>query len=451
MSEDDRGEEKRRKRQKLVPGSRLVALAAGGLPLALLDGGTGIGLGVALAYDAVLVAGAAVESRRLARRAPAVERHMDARLVVGVENRITIKLHNPHAQRVKVTVRDDLPPGWEATPSELTVDLPGFARRELTYTVVPLKRGRFRFGDLHLKLEGAARLGASIVSVEAGEDARVFPNVLGPRRYELAARLGDLASVGFRSIRHSGGGGEFEQLREYVSGDAYRDVDWKSTAKRQRPVTRVFEQERSQIVLLAIDAGRMMATKLGAITKLDHAINAALLLAWVALRKGDRVGLVVFGDQVHGFVPPGRGPGQYRKLLDALYAIEAEETFVDFRRLVEFIQVRARKRALLVLFSDLLDEAHAMPLAEHAILLRRRHLPVCVTMHDPVAESLADASCADARAVYERAAAADLLAERAAVKAHLRKRGVGLVEAPPGELAVATVNRYLDIKARRAL
>src|SRR5690606_37954190 len=120
------------------------------------------------------------------------------------------------------------------------------------------------------------------------------------------------------------------------------------------------------IVLLAIDAGRMMATRLGRITKLDHAINAALLLAFVALRKGDRVGLIVFGDHVREFVAPGRGPGQYRKLLDALYAIEAEETFVDFRRLVEFIQVRARKRSLLVLFSDLLDEAHAMPLAEHA-------------------------------------------------------------------------------------
>jgi uncharacterized protein (DUF58 family) len=428
-----------------------VALALGGLPLAALDAGTGLGLGAALAYDAVLLVGAALEGRRLARDAPVAERLLDRRLVVGAPNVVTIKLHNPHARTVKVTVRDDLPPGWEADPDELTVELPPHARREVTYTVIPPKRGRFAFGDLHLKLEGRARLGASIVTIDAGDDARVFPNVLGPRRYELAARLGDLASVGFRSIRQSGGGGEFEQLREYVAGDAFRDLDWKSTAKRQRPVTRVFEQERSQIVLIAIDAGRMMATRIGRITKLDHAINAALLLAWVALRKGDRVGLVVFGDRVRQFVSPGRGPGQYRKLLDALYAIEAEETFVDFRRLVEFMQVRARKRALLVLFSDLLDEAHAMPLAEHAGLLRRRHLPVCVTMHDAIAESLADAPVDGAAEAYRRAAAADLLQEREAVKAHLRKNGVGLVEAPPGELAVATVNRYLEIKARRLL
>ncbi|MCA9605740.1 MAG: DUF58 domain-containing protein [Myxococcales bacterium] len=447
---DDR-EEPAETKTKLIPGSRLAALAAGGLPLALVDGGTGLGLDAAVLYDAALVAGAAIEARGPARRGPDVERKMDSRLVVGIENTITIRLRNPTPRPVKVTVRDDLPPGWEADPPELSVELPGHARREVSYKVVPPKRGRFRFGSLHLKLEGFLKLGASVVSVPAAADARVFPNVLGPRRYELAARLGDLAAEGFRTIRQSGGGGEFEQLREYVAGDAYRDLDWKSTAKRQRPVTRVFEQERSQTVILAIDAGRMMATRLGRITKLDHSINAALLLAWVALRKGDRVGLVVFADSVQTFVTPGRGQGQYRKLLDALYAIEASETFVDFRRLVEFVQVRQRKRALLVMFSDLLDEAHAMPLAEHAALLRRKHLAVCVTMHDPVAEKLADAPVEDASATYMRAAAADLLMEREHVKAHLEKSGVRLVEAPPGELAVATVNRYLEIKARRSL
>jgi uncharacterized protein (DUF58 family) len=465
----DRDDEERtegRARSRFVPGSRLAALAAGGLPLAALDGGTGLGLGAALLYDAVLLVGAFVESQALARVAPTVERRMDTRLVVGAENRITLRLHNPHGRTLKVAIRDDLPAGWVAEPAELVVELPPYARREVAYTVVPPKRGRHQLGDLHLKVEGGARLGATVVTVEAAQEARVYPNVLGPRRYELAARLGDLTSVGLRSVRQAGGGGEFEQMREYVTGDPLRDLDWKSSAKRQRPVTRVYEQERSQIVLLAIDAGRMMATRMGealegaeegeparhavGISKLDHAINAALLLAYVALRQGDRVGLVVFADHVQSFVAPGRGPGHYKKLLEVLYAVEAQETFVDFRRLLEFVQVRARKRALLVLFSDLLDEAQAMPLAEHAAMLRRTHLPVCVTMRDEVAERLADAP-ANASAAYRRAAAADLLAERETVKAHLRKSGVGLVEAEPGELAVATVNRYLEIKARRAL
>ncbi|MFK7987501.1 MAG: DUF58 domain-containing protein [Sandaracinaceae bacterium] len=434
-----------------MPGRRLAVAATAGLPLAALDGGTGLGLGTALAFDAVLLVGAALESRRLDRQPVAARRRMERRLVVGVPNVIAVELHNPYERPVSVTVRDDLPAGWVAEPKELSVELPAHARRTLEYRVTPPSRGRFAFGDLHVKMESRAGLGARLLRYDANDQARVFPNILGPRRYELAARLGELASVGVRSIRRTGGGGEFEQLREYVAGDAFRDLDWKSTAKRQRPITRVFEQEKSQIVLLAIDAGRMMATRLGAISKLDHAINAALLLAWVALRKGDRVGLIVFADQVQAFVPPARGPGQYRALLEALFATEAEETSVDFRRLVEFVQVRARKRALMVIFSDLLDETHARPLAKYAAVLRKKHLPLCVTMHDPVAESMADAHVEDARTAYQRAAAADLLAEREGVKAHLRKSGVRLVEAPPGELAIATVNRYLEVKARRSL
>ncbi|MGF1468395.1 MAG: DUF58 domain-containing protein [Sandaracinaceae bacterium] len=434
---------------RFLPGRWLPALAAGGVPFALADGGTGLGIGLALTYDAVLVIGAWAESRRLAGRVPAVERQAAKRLVVGVPNRVVLQLHNPTDRTLRLTVRDDLPPGWEARPPELTAELPPFARRELTYTVSPPRRGRFDFGDLHLRIEGGLRLGARVVRLERAEAARVYPNVLGPRRYELAARLGDLSRLGVRAVRRAGGGGELEQLREYVPGDPYRDLDWKSTAKRLRPVTRVYEQERSQRVLIALDAGRMMAPRLERISKLDHAINAALLLAYVALRQDDRVGLVVFSDRVMRFVPPGKGPAQYRRLLEALYEVEARETFVDFRRLVEFLQVRVPRRSLLVMFSDLLDDAQAGPLVEHVGLLQRRHLPVCVTLRDPIAERLADDP--DEADVHRRAAAADLLAEREALKLRLRKRGVGLVEAGVGDLAVATVNRYLDVKARRAL
>lgn len=254
-----------------------------------------------------------------------------------------------------------------------------------------------------------------------------------------------------RSVRVVGGGGELEQLREYVHGDPFRDLDWKSSAKRHRPITRVLQQERSQQVVLAIDAGRMMASRVGEGTKLDHAIHAALLLAYVALRQGDRVGLVVFERDVRAFVPPGSGPAHYRRLLEAVFDVNAELVHTDLRLFVDFVRTRVRKRALIVLFSDLLDEVHAMPLAKHAAVLRRKHLPVCVSMHDPMADSLASAEVRREHDAYVRAAAADLLAERSLVKAHLRAAGVAIVEAPPGELAVATLSRYLELKARHAL
>lgn len=445
---------------RFVPGRRLAALAAAGAPFALAGE---LGLAGVAAWDAAVVLGALVESRSLGARVPTAERDVDARLVVGTANRVTVRLHNPTKSLMRVVVRDDVPEGWLAEPDEIAIELPPHARREVTYSVTPPKRGQFAFGDLHLRLEGAMGLGARIVDVAASEPTRVYPNVLGPRRYEMASKLGDLRTMGFRNVRKSGGGGEFDQLREYVAGDAFRDLDWKSSGKRARPITRVLREERSQNVLLAIDAGRLMAIKSAVrasrdgnapatvVTKLDHAINAALLLAWVALRHGDRVGLIVFAEDVKTFVPANRGPAQYRAILEALYAVEATMAYVDFRRFAEFIKIRVPRRSLIVMFSDLLDDTHAMPLAEHLSMLRRKHLPVCVTMEDEVAEALAQKSAKSDNDAYQRAAAADLLADRAAVKAHLRKGGVSLVEGPPGELAVGAVNRYLEIKARNLL
>lgn len=434
-----------------VLGKRLGLYAAAGIPVALVTGGHVIGAAAALAFDGLLVLGSWLEARSLRKKVPVVERKMAPRLIVGIPNRITLSLHNQGPSPVRVAVRDDLPAGWVADPDELIVELPPWARREAAYSVVPPRRGSFSFGDLHLRLEGPTRLGALVARAGSAGAVRVYPNVLGPRRYELAARLGDLARLGFRSVRTAGGGGEFAHLREYVSGDPYRDLDWKATAKRHKPITRVLAQERAQNVLLCIDAGRMMAARLGAVSKLDHAIDAALLCAWVALRQGDRVGLCVFADEVTSFVPPGRGPGQYRRLLEAAHDVEPRLAFVDFRRLVEVVRVRLPRRSLVVVFTDLLDEDHAQPLVDSAALLRARHLPVCVTMRDEVVTALARAPAPLDEMVYQRAAAADLLIERELLKARLQKVGVGIVEAPAGSLSVATVNRYLEIKARRAL
>ncbi|GAB4216725.1 MAG: DUF58 domain-containing protein [Sandaracinaceae bacterium] len=451
-----------RMRSRFVPGRRLAWVALAGAPLAMADD---LGLGMVGAWDAAVVLAALAESRVLVGRTPQVRRALEPRLVVGVPNRVTVHLHNPTERTVRVVVRDDVPDGWDVEPDELAVELPAHARREVSYTVVPPKRGEHAFGNLHLRLEGSVGLGARIVEVAASERARVYPNVLGPRRYEMASRLGDLRSIGFRNVRKSGGGGELDQLREYVVGDPFRDLDWKSSAKRVRPITRVLREERSQNVLLAIDAGRLMAIRMRAprqrhgtgaasapsVTKLDHAINAALLLAWVALRHGDRVGLVVFAEDVKCFIPANKGPGQYRVLLEALYAVEATMAYVDFRRFAEFVKLRVPRRSLVVMFSDLLDDTHGMPLADHLAMLRGKHLPVCVTMEDAVAEALAAREVKNDEEAYQRAAAADLLADRAAVKARLRKGGVSLVETPAGELAVGAVNRYLEIKARNLL
>jgi uncharacterized protein (DUF58 family) len=438
---------------RFVPGRRLALFSLCALPLYAF-GGAGALAGVL--FNALLFAAALCEARALRASLPHLQRRFDARLLVGVASEVSIRVHNGSGRRLSLIVRDDCPSelideSIDERHDELRAELEAHARHELRYRIVPARRGRFAFGALHVRVEGASSLGAVIASYEAAQSAQVYPSLRGPRRYELALRLHSLRSVGVRALRRPGGGGEFEQLREYVPGDPYRDLDWKATAKRLRPVTRVHGQEQSQTVVVALDAGRMMATGLDRLSKLDHAIHAALLLAYVALRGGDKVGLIVFAEDVKHFVPPRRGHGQYRRILEALSSVEASQTYVDFRRFSELVRARLPRRALLVIFSDLLDESQAMPLAEQAPLLRRKHLPVCVSMTDPVAEELAYARVQSSEQAYGRAAAASLLEDRETIKAHLRKSGVGLVQAPAAELAIATVNRYLEIKARHAL
>lgn len=459
---------------RFTPGPRLPLLAALSLPLAAVDGGTGLGLATALGFVVMLSSAGWLESRRLrlvvapalattandateslpqavSIASLALSRMMNAKLLVGGESEVTIRAVNRSKVTLDLLIRDSLPSGWETSDEELRLKLPPGKRAERSYRVRPSARGPHRLGDLHVRLDGVWGLGGLIARLPAREDVKVYPNISGLRRFELASRLGSLRSVGVVASRLAGGGGELAHLREYVAGDPYRDLDWKSTAKRRRPISRVYEQERSQQVVVCVDAGRMMAATIEGVSKLEHAISAVLVLAWAALRQGDRVGLIVFGDSVKHYLPPKRGPQQYRAILEALYGIEAEQTSVDFRQLVEHVQTRVQRRSLLVIFSDLLDAAHARPLASHAPLLRRKHLPICVTMDDPVARSVADAPTSDAESVFRRAAAADVLDEREAIKAHLRKAAVDVVEAPASSLAVQTVNRYLEIKARHVL
>jgi uncharacterized protein (DUF58 family) len=433
---------------RYVPGKRLGWLTLLALPL-YATGDLGIAAG--LLWNGALIAAALREARSLRAALPAVARKLDARLLVGTANAVRVKLHNTSPMSLRFALRDDPPDSFAVDREELEGELPPFARQELHYDVTPDRRGRFAFGALHLRLEGRLALGAAIATVPAEQACRVFPNLRAPRRYELAARLGQLHRVGVRPVREPGQGGEFEQLREYVSGDSYRSIDWKATAKRRRPVTRVHGREQSQQVVIALDAGYSMAARQDSLGKLDHAINAALMVSYVALRSGDKVGLIVFAQEVLIYVPPQRGHAQYRRILEALADVVASPAYVDFRRLTEFVRARLPRRALLVIFSDLQGEQQIKPLCDQAAVLRAKHLPLCVSVSDPVATTLAVAEVGSDEQAYRRVAAAALLEDREAAKAQLRKAGVGLVEAEASKLAVAAVNRYLAIKSRHAL
>ncbi|MBI5543827.1 MAG: DUF58 domain-containing protein [Deltaproteobacteria bacterium] len=434
-----------------MPSRRLVLLAFLGVLPAILGFAAPELYAGALLWDVALVLLALLDRNLALGVRVEARRHPRGRLHLGVENRVVVRLKNLSARRAHLAVRDDVPDGFVARGETLEVRLKGFKVEERTYFATPPKRGKFHFGDLHLRSFGPLGLCAVERTVAAPLDVRVYPDMRGASRLLLATAARDLANLGLRRLRRDGAGSEFARLREYVQGDSMRDVDWKATARRRRPVTRVHETERSQTLILCVDAGRSMAARVDTLTKLDYAVNAALFLAFVAIRNGDRVGVVVFADGVRAFLPPEAGRRQYRRIVDALYGAEVALTFVDYQALFRELSSRARKRSLVAVFTDLLDEQQARSLVAPLHRMAHRHVPLCITLRDQGIEDLVRTRPAEVDDAYRQAVAHELLEEREHLKALIARDGVQLVDAPPSELTLAAVNRYLEVKRRGLL
>ena len=419
--------------------------------------------GVAFAGVIVLMAADWVVSRRLAR--VTVARTVEDKLSLGQANTVRLEVANRGRLPLALVVKDDAPWEFSASRREIPVHLAPYERAEVTYTLTPRRRGDFAFAGLHVRGLSLLRLSQWQRHFPAARTVQVYPDLLGIDRYVALARAQRLQEIGFRPVRYLGDGAEFDYLREYSPDDDYRKIDWKATARHQRPLTRQYDLERSQTLMLVIDAGRMMCAEIQSpppgpppaaggglvMSKLDYAINAALLLAYVAVERDDAVGLTVFADELETFVPPGKGLRQVGLLADQLYAVQPVLREPDYGAAFALLRRRTQRRALVVTFTDLIDREASAQLLANVLALSPRHLPLVVTLRDDRLDALARARPEEARQAYERAVATDLLAQRRLALAGLRAGGALVLDAAPRDLTVETVNRYLEIKARAML
>ena len=319
------------------------------------------------------------------------------------------------------------------------------------YTVQPPHRGRYRFGPVDVRCWRPQGLVMKQVRIKADEAASVYPDVLAIKRYELMLRRGMRIMMGLRRARPPGATTAFAGLRDYLPGDEVRRISWKASARRDRPVVVEVEAERGQQAIIALDCGRLMTAPAGLLTKLDHAVNAALLLAWVAQSQGDRVGMLTFSDGVHRFAPPQRGPAQVSHLNKLLYDVRAEYTEPDFAEAFAQLALRVSRRSLIVVLTDVLDPEASRDLVAHAIRLSRRHLVLVVAMSDPEVLAARDAPIDRVSRAYEWAASEELLAARRASFEQLRQGGVLGLDVEAGRLSPSLVERYLELKERALL
>lgn len=382
-------------------------------------------------------------------------REHDSRLSLGADNpiRLTVRRRPGLEGRAAspLWVRDEPPEEFVIERRILEGELPARGSWQGSYYVRPLRRGDYRFGDINLRWQGPLGLAIRQGHQKAGAPVRVYPNLLDVRRYDLMLRQNRLQELGLRNARLPGQGTEFERLREYLPDDEYRRINWKATARRHRPITAEYQTERSQNIVAVLDTGRMMQSPVAEIAKLDYAVNAVLLLAYVATGLGDKVGLLTFADEVGQYVRPQAGRGQFYRMLELLYRVEAQPVEPDYRQALSYLALQHRRRALVVIFTDLSGGASLQALLSHLALLARQSLPLVVTISDPDVHAAAGQLPADSLAVYQRAAAANLLHERQVALESLQRQGVLTLDVPANQLSLSVIDRYLALKQHQRL
>ena len=430
------------------PTRRAILLAALGLPVALLPvlvhprlwtlwpAYLGL-LALALGADALL-------SPRRREVSGAVE--IPGTLYIGDEEEAVLTVRVPSPRRLPVTVAVDLSERLAPQPP-LRGRVAGGAA-EMRFRLVPLRRGRIVVERAWVRFPGPLGLIDSVARIDLKRQAPVVPNIRPVKTVALRFLTDREFRAGLKIERYRGDGTEFDSLREHTPGDDHRTIDWKSSARHKKLVARQFRAERNHQVVIAIDTGRLMCEPLAGIPKVDHAVNAALLLAYVSLRAGDRVGLATFDAKPGLYVEPKGGLRGFEVLRQMAGQVDYSESETNFTLGLTSIGQRLSRRSLIVVLTDFVDTISAELMVENLDRLSRRHVVIFVALQDPGLATTAAAAPDGLAALNRAVVAGGLLRDREVVLRRLRRLGVLPIDAEPRAVTTRLINTYLDVKRR---
>ena len=408
---------------------------------------------VALGFDVALILLAMIDARR-SRLPPGVhiERHFSGRFAVGAETEVQIKIQNNTPRAIVVIVKDEYPPQMKISgerSAKIRVDAQTAAT--LVYGLTPPKRGRFEFGQIAVRYLSQFNLVWCESKVGKPESVKVYPNMRRAREAELKALGARSLVAAHRKTSWRGEGREFESLRDYVRGDELRHISWSATARRGKLTTRQYQIERDQTILIVLDAGRLMTARIEQESKLDSAVHATLALMSAAARAGDNAGLMVFGRRIKTYLPPGRGRDHLDAALEALHAIEPEMIEPSYSRAFEFVAANSKRRALVVLLTDLVDEEGSKELLTSLRLLRPRHLPLVVTIADRDLKAVVAHAPATVSDLFTQSVAEEIIHYREAALRLVESQGGLALDVTAAALAPSLLEKYLQVKERGLL
>ena len=443
----------------MKPSSRLLGLLAGLLVLAIL-----LGAMDALAFawhdrllplwwGALLLVAvtALVDLLRLRRLpSPRLQRQLPGNLPLGRWSDVHLLAQHDYRHTLQIQVFDHVPQDMAVEHLPQQVQLRPGEQTRFSYRVRPLLRGHFIFPRCEVTLPSPLRLWQSRRYLDLHDEARVYPDFARLYGAQLMAVDDWVSQLGVRQQQRRGLGQEFHQLREFRDGDTLRQIDWKATARKRTPIAREYQDERDQQILFLVDCGRRMRSQDGELSHFDHALNASLLLSYVALRQGDAVGLMTFAGEQSRYLPPVKGQAQVNVLLNAVYDLQSSQRPADYAAAAQALLARQKRRALVVLVTNLRDEDDDELLAA-VKRLGRQHRVLIASLREEVLDSLRQEPVQDYDSALNYCGAVDYLNARNALHERLHAHGVPVLDARPGELGPELVTRYLAWKKAGAL
>jgi uncharacterized protein (DUF58 family) len=428
-------------------------LAAGLIPLSLSWNLPALRTFV-FAADALLVILALVDyfiSRRLPEDLT-IRREFARRFAIGDETRVCLIVENRAPRAFTLQIKDEHPPEMKLVgerEAKLKIEAQSLLR--VDYGLIPPRRGRYEFGQTAARFLSKLGLVWCQTNLNKPEAVKVYPNMRRAREMELKA----LGARSFLAIQRKqlrrGEGREFESMRDYVRGDELRHVSWTATARRSKLTTRQYQIERDQTIVIALDAGRLMTGRIGDETKFDTAIHASLALMSASAKGGDNCGLVVFGRKIKKYLPPKKGVEHIDAVLEALHDLEPELIEPSYARAFQFISANMKKRAFVVILTDLVDKDSSKELLNSLKLLRPRHLPLVVTIGDRDLNATVSEIPKDLKDVFVQSAAEEIIHQRDAALRMIESLGGLALDVTTQSLAPRLLESYLRVKERGLL
>ena len=377
-----------------------------------------------------------------------VNRLLPEKLSNGDDNELVILVRNNYPFEVRLRIIDEIPHQFQIRDLDFRAKLTPAGEKKVHYRLRPVKRGEYSFGSVNVFASSPIGFFSRRFRFLDEKIVPVYPSFIQMRKYELLAISNRLTETGIKRIRRIGHNMEFERIREYVSGDDIRVVNWKATARRRHLMVNQFQDERSQQVYSLIDKGRVMQMPFEGMSLLDYAINASLVISNIAIKKSDKAGLLTFQDRIGVMVPASRGNNQIGRILEVLYNQKTAYRETDFSIVHNFIRRKITQRSLLLLFTNFESMYALHRQLPYLKSLAQLHLLVVIFFENTEVSKLIGTPANDLNEVYHKAIAEKFSYEKKLIVKELTRNGIQSILTAPGNLSVNTINKYLELKSR---